>query len=48
MIRWESVIIALLGTILGLVIGVFFGWCVVRALRDQGINKFDPAAGSSW
>ena len=43
MIRWESVIIALIGTLLGLVIGVFFGWCVVEALRNQGINKFDAA-----
>ena len=43
MIRWESVIIALIGTLLGLVIGVFFGWCVVEALHNQGINKFDAA-----
>jgi len=43
MIRWESVIIALLGTLLGLAIGLFFGWAVVVALHDQGITKFDPA-----
>ncbi len=29
-VRWESVIIALLGTILGLVIGVVFAWAVVQ------------------
>jgi putative ABC transport system permease protein len=46
MIRWESVIISLLGTLLGLVIGLFFGWCVVEALRDQGINEFDPGIGT--
>jgi putative ABC transport system permease protein len=46
MIRWESVIIALLGTVLGLAIGVFFGWCVVEALHDQGITTFDPATGT--
>ena len=46
MIRWEAVIIALLGTVLGLVIGVFFGWCVVKALHNQGISAFDPAAGT--
>jgi putative ABC transport system permease protein len=33
------VIIALLGTVLGLVIGVFFGWALVQALKDQGINQ---------
>ncbi|MDQ1508633.1 MAG: putative transport system permease protein [Actinomycetota bacterium] len=43
MIRWESVIISLLGTLLGLAIGLFFGWAVVVALHDQGITKFDPA-----
>jgi len=40
-IRWESVIIALQGTVLGLVIGVFFGWALVGALRDQGITQFE-------
>lgn len=29
-IRWEAVIIALQGTLLGLVIGLFFGWALVR------------------
>lgn len=38
MVRWEAVIITLLGATLGLVIGVFFGWAVVRALHDQGIK----------
>ncbi len=35
-IRWESVIIALQGTVLGLLIGVFFGWAMVGAMKDQG------------
>ena len=39
-IRWESVIISLLGTLNGLAIGLFFGWSVVRALRDNGITTF--------
>jgi putative ABC transport system permease protein len=39
-IRWEAVIVALLGTVLGLVIGIFFGWAIVKSLSDQGINKF--------
>jgi putative ABC transport system permease protein len=39
-IRWEAVIIALQGTLLGLVIGTFFGWALITALKDQGINVF--------
>jgi putative ABC transport system permease protein len=42
-VRWESVIIALLGTVLGLVIGVVFAWAMVKALADQGIDKFSVA-----
>ena len=40
MIRWESVIIALQGTVLGLLIGVFFGWALVLAMKNQGITVF--------
>jgi putative ABC transport system permease protein len=39
-IRWESVIIALQGTVLGLLIGVFFSWALVAALKNQGITNF--------
>jgi putative ABC transport system permease protein len=39
-IRWESVIIALQGTFLGLVVGVFFGWALVRAQKSQGLSVF--------
>jgi putative ABC transport system permease protein len=38
--RWESVIIALQGTILGLLIWVFFGWALVLAMKNQGITIF--------
>ena len=44
-VRWESVIIALQGTLLGLVIGTFFGWALVRALHDQGIDLFHVPFG---
>jgi putative ABC transport system permease protein len=44
-IRWESVIIALLGTLLGLVVGLFFGWAVVEALKDEGISEFALPGG---
>ena len=40
-IRWESVLIALQGTVLGLIIGVFFGWALVEGLSDQGIDRLD-------
>jgi putative ABC transport system permease protein len=38
-IRWEAVIIALQGAILGLAIGVAFGWALVTALRDDGFTE---------
>lgn len=41
-IRWEAVIISLLGTLLGLGIGLFFGWAIVLALKGQGITEFAP------
>ena len=44
-VRWESVIIALLGPLLGLEIGVVFAWAMVKALADQGIDKFSVAPG---
>ncbi|MGH2556603.1 MAG: FtsX-like permease family protein, partial [Actinomycetota bacterium] len=38
MIRWESVIIAVFGALLGTAVGVFFGWAMVQALKDVGIS----------
>jgi putative ABC transport system permease protein len=45
-IRWESVIIALQGTLLGIVVGIFFGWALVRAMTDQGIDVLRVPVGS--
>ncbi len=45
-VRWESVMIALFGTVLGLGIGSFFGWAVVRALADEGIDHFTYPVGN--
>ncbi len=39
-IRWESVIIALQGTVLGLLIGGFFGWALVTALNKKATIIF--------
>ena len=44
-VRWESIIIAVFGTTLGLAIGTFFGWAVVRALADEGIDTLTVPAG---
>ena len=38
--RWESIIVAVFGALLGLVLGVFFGWAMVTALHDQGFTEF--------
>jgi putative ABC transport system permease protein len=45
MIRWESVIIAVFGALLGIVVGVFFGWAMVKALRDQGLTALSIPGG---
>ena len=39
MIRLESVVIALLGSVVGLGLGVLFGWALQRALADQGLTE---------
>jgi len=39
-VRWEAVLIALLGTALGLAIAVFFGWALIRALESEGFSTF--------
>jgi putative ABC transport system permease protein len=44
-VRYESVIIALLGTTLGLAIGVAFGWAFVQAMGDIGVNAFALPVG---
>ena len=44
-VRYESVIIALFGVALGLVIGVFFGWAIVQAFADEGFDVFQVPVG---
>jgi putative ABC transport system permease protein len=39
MIRWESVIITILGAVLGLAVGAFFGWAAVSAMGDIGVDR---------
>jgi len=45
-VRYESVIIALFGTLLGLGVGFFFGWAMVGALKDQGVTTFSVPTGA--
>jgi putative ABC transport system permease protein len=45
-IRWESVIISLQGTMIGLLVGGFFGWALVRALsKTTGTTVFNLPCG---
>ena len=44
-VRWEAVIIALFGTLLGLAVGLFFGWSLVQALKNLGIHTLAVPAG---
>ena len=41
MVRWESVMIAVFGTLGGVVLGTFLGWGMVQAIGEQeGIGEF--------
>ena len=39
-IRWEAVVTALLGALMGTGLGLALGWIVVKALEDEGLNTF--------
>jgi putative ABC transport system permease protein len=45
MVRWEAVIIAVFGAVLGAAVGIFFGWAMVRALKSQGITALSVPGG---
>jgi putative ABC transport system permease protein len=40
MIRWESVIVALLGSLCGLGLGLFFAWSIGKALEEDGFTTY--------
>jgi putative ABC transport system permease protein len=42
MVRGEAVIVAIFGSLLGLVIGVVFGAAIVQALESEGITLTVP------
>lgn len=43
MVRWEAVMLSLLGVLLGVGVGLFWGWVIVRGLEDQGFTRLDVA-----
>ncbi len=45
MVRWEAVIMAVFGAVLGTAVGIFFGWTMVWALHDQGLTVLAFAPG---
>ncbi len=46
MIRWEAVLVALLGGLVGVGIGVFAAVCLVRALEGEGIDQLVIPTGT--
>ncbi|MFN0027116.1 MAG: ABC transporter permease [Acidimicrobiales bacterium] len=45
-VRWESAIIALFGTTLGLIIGTFLAWTMVQAITTGATTRFIVPTGS--
>lgn len=41
MIRYESIIIALFGALLGITMGAFFAWAILQALEGEGISGYN-------
>jgi putative ABC transport system permease protein len=48
-VLWESMITAVVGVIMGAVLGVSLGWIIVTALKDQGLTVFSlPVPTILW
>lgn len=45
MVLWESIIVAVIGGVFGLVLGVFFGVVLVSSLGSQGIDRLSIPTG---
>lgn len=45
MVRWEAVIIAVMGALFGVVIGIAFGWALQQALEPEGFTELGIPAG---
>ena len=38
-VRWEAVLISLVGTTLGIAVGIAFGWALVGAMESEGLHR---------
>ena len=45
-IRWEAVVISMLGTVVGVVLAIGLGWAMVQALESSGLTVFRVPVGS--
>jgi putative ABC transport system permease protein len=45
MIRWEAVLIAVMGALLGVAVGIGFGFALQRALAPQGVTELAIPVG---
>ncbi len=45
MVRWEAIIVAVFGALLGVVVGSGLGWATVFSLADDGLGTFAFPAG---
>jgi len=45
MVRYEAVIIALFGALLGILVGIGFGWALQQALAPEGITELEIPVG---
>jgi putative ABC transport system permease protein len=40
MVRWEAVIISVMGALFGVIVGIAFGWALQQALAPRGLSEF--------
>jgi putative ABC transport system permease protein len=45
MVRWEAVIISVMGALFGVIIGILFGWALQQALAPQGFDTLGIPGG---
>ncbi len=45
-VRWEAVLISLLGTLVGLALGLLVSWALIEVLASKGLTRFAVPVGS--
>jgi putative ABC transport system permease protein len=45
MVRWEAVIVSVMGALFGVVIGIAFGWALQQALEPEGFSELGIPGG---